>query len=294
MNNYPQPVTYKGLDNSPKGYPSAYGLTALDPDVSSWQERIKDYSGESVSDFVLFCVNGFVKDLKINNLWNHLLEVYIFSGVSRASIPVKLKYLPNRPSNLTIPTAWNTYNATGTGAGLSNLGLSYQITTGVLVSDLPARNRSVGAYCTSNTTDGLSTNPYYATIIGRESGGGNSAFGPTPTPTGVLYSRMLDTTNTLTIAPSVSQTGNAGLYITSEGRGTVKQYSQQKITSATVLTGDIKGTSGYVIGGGIGGGNFMWATLSFAYLGLALNDIQLTLLDKIVNKMMTSFQCNVY
>ena len=294
MNNYPQSVTYKGLDIGPKGYPSAYGLTALDPDVSSWQKRVKNYSGESVSDFVLSCINIFVKDLKVNNLWNHLLEIYIFSGVTRESIPVKLKYLPNRPSNLTVPSGWTTYNATGTGAGLSNLGSSYQITTGVLTSDLPARNRSVGAYCTSNTSNG--SNPFYATIIGRGAGGSNSGFGPTPTVTGQLYSRFLDTAINGTI--STSQTGTAGLYISSEGRGTIKQYSQQRITNVTAQMGEpqtVSGaTSGYIIGGGGSAGNYMWATVSFGYLGLALNDIQLTLLDKIVNRMMTSFNCNVY
>lgn len=275
-----------------QGFPGPQSYSITDPHVSSWIRRVKDYSGETVPTDFAVAVEQFVKDLKNDGLWNLFYEMYLFCGVSVSSINVKLKTYPGKSNILTISgISSSSYNATGTNAGIVGDGASARsVQTGILGSDIPVHNRSVGVYETVRAP------VFYATLIGRQRGGGNSAFGPTVNPGGDSALRVLDNISDTTSVGSLNSSATAsGLFAAVEGNGTVALYNHRTISKGTKYTGDIATpNNGYVIGGAIGGGAYMASTVSFGFIAQAMTDNELRVFDDALNKLMTVVGCNKY
>jgi hypothetical protein len=261
-----------------------------DKDLSSWLSRIIA-AGETPQKPIVSAVGNMVFSLKAQNLWDKLDEIYILSGLTNFnSIFQKLKYintpaLTNYSGNAFVSS---NYISAGSQAGLVTDGASYKIlNTGVVYNAYTPGNRTVGVY---ETRRGDAS---YATLIGRQRGGANSAFGPTVFPT-TKYSnfRFLDTT--VSSADGNSIVGPAGFFITSEINDLKIGRANQINYSSAFTPGTIGGTENYLLGGGIGGGGVSNSNISFGFIGKGLTATELTAMDTTVNTLMTSFSCNVY
>jgi hypothetical protein len=264
--------------------PVSYGPKE-DTDVTSWITRVQTATGEDISYSFRGAVWKFVFDLKNYQLWNKISEIYILSGVSNLnSTLVKLKYISS-PSATFSGTFG--YQATGSTAGIIGDGSSFrQYITGVSSSDLPVQNRFVAAYETSRTAT------FYGTIIGREGGGGNSAFGPTIRPDGQIESRMLDVASGATTIGSSSSTSPGGLLYSGAGTGVISTYSNKTWFSQNNTFGSLNGLGGYVIGGSLGGGTPMYSNISLGMLGNYLNESEVANLSLICDNFMLSIGAN--
>jgi len=257
-----------------------------DADVDAWYSNIIT-NGGSVSDSVRYSVLTFSRNLKSSGLWAKMKEIYILCGVTDLnSALTKLKYIDTqRLSNSGFVTG--DYTATGSTCGIKGDGTFKRLTTNVLYDALPVKNRFVGAYETTR----LGT--FYDTVIGREKGGGNTAFGPTINPNNYTQARILDvTTNTYTVGLSTS-TAAGGLITANVTANTVAHYTNKSWQENTYTIGDtLGGTGGYLIGGGIGGGSFMKGTLSMGFLGNYLNQSETELLSTYCDIFMTDMGGN--
>ena len=275
-----------------QGFPGPQSYQVTDPHVYSWITRVKNYSGESVPAYFAVAVEQFVKDLKSKGLWSLFYEIYLFCGLSYSSINVKLKTLPGNSNILTLfGVSPSTYNATGANAGIIGDGINARGgQTGVAGSSTISHNRSVGVYETARAA------VFYSTLIGRERGGGNSAFGPTVNPGGNSAFRVLDTvSDRIEVSTLNSSTTPSGLFMGSEGAGTLTLYNHRTFSKGTRYVGDIAApTNTYVIGGAIGGGNWMNSTISFGFIAQEMTDNQITTFDNILTKLMTVVGCNKY
>lgn len=258
-----------------------------DKDLSSWLSRIIA-AGETPQKPIVSAVGNMVFSLKAQNLWDKLDEIYILSGLTNFnSIFQKLKYI-NTPTLTNLNFTSGNYISTGSQAGLVNDGLLFKrLNTGVVYNAYAPGNRTVGVYETRRG------DAFYATLIGRERGGGNSAFGPTTTPTG-KYSqfRFFDTTVSNGLSDSV--VGPAGFFVASEVNSLMIGRANQTNYSGAFTPGTISGTGNYFIGEALGGGGYANSNVSFGFIGKGLTATELTAMDTTVNTLMTSFSCNVY
>lgn len=261
-----------------------YGAT--DTDVDAWYSNIVT-NGGSVSSSVQYSVLTFTRNLKSSGLWSKLKEVYILCGVPDInSALTKLKYIDTqRITNSGFATA--DYIATGSTCGFKGDSTYKRLDPSVAYNAFPVKDRFVGAYETVRIGN------FYDTVIGREKGGGNTAFGPTINPDGHSQARILDvTTNTYTVGYSTPIIAG-GLITANVTSSTVAQYANKTWEQATYTIGDtLGGTGGYVVGGAIGGGGAMKSTLSMGFLGNALTQSQTELLSSYCDTFMTDFGGN--
>lgn len=258
-----------------------------DKDLASWLSRIT-IAGETPQKPIVSAVGNMVFSLKAQNLWDKLDEVYILSGLTNFnSIFQKLKYINTSAlTNFNFTSA--KYISTGSQAGLVNDGLLFKrLDTGVVYNAYTPGNRTVGVYETRRG------DAYYATLIGRERGGGNSAFGPTVTPTTITSQfRFLDTTASTSLGNAVA--GPGGFFAASETTSLALGRANQTNYSSAFTPGTIGGTGNYFIGNALGGGAYANSNVSFGFIGKGLTASELIVMDTIVNNLMTSFSCNVY
>ena len=257
-----------------------------DADVDAWYSNIIS-NGGSASSSVQYSVLTFTRNLKSSGLWSKMKEVYIFCGVSDLnSTLTKLKYIDTqRLSNSGFVTG--DYTATGSTCGIKGDGTFKRLSTNVVYNALPVRDRFVGAYETTRFGN------FYDTLIGRERGGGNSAFGPTVNPDNRVQGRILDVTTNSTTVVSSSLATNAGGLITTGAYSTNNSFYANKVWgSNTTIIGELGGTGSYVIGGGLGGGSFMGGTLSMGFLGNYLNQTETELLSTYCDIFMTDMGGN--
>lgn len=257
-----------------------------DTDVDAWYSNIVT-NGGSVSSSVQYSVLTFTRNLKSSGLWSKMKEVYIFCGVTDLnSTLTKLKYIDTqRITNVGFATG--DYIATGSSCGIKGDSSYKRFDPSVAYNALPVKDRFVGAYETVRIGN------FYDTVIGREKGGGNTAFGPTINPDGHSQARILDvTTNSYTVGYSTPITAG-GLITANVASSTVAQYANKTWEQTTYTIGDtLGGTGGYVVGGAIGGGGFMKSTLSMGFLGNALTQSQTELLSKYCDIFMTDMGGN--
>ena len=233
-----------------------------DPDFKDWLRRIM-IAGEVPSQNIITAVGMFVVTCKQNDIWDKLKEVYILSGLTNfEATKQKLKYI-NNPLMLSSGISSSHYTPTGPGAGvdLNNGNMSYNLD--VSMTDLELGNRSAGVY------DIAKVDSFYSTLIGRQRGGSNSAWGPTVDPTGITAWRFLDL-DSGTVGIGSSNTSPAGLFANFEGVGEVFGYAHNSATGFSYpVQGVMGGTGGYTIGAPLGGGGWGAATIRFGYLGLS-------------------------
>ena len=257
-----------------------------DTDVDAWYNNIVA-NGGSVSDSVRYSVLTFSRNLKSSGLWAKMKEVYILCGVTDLnSALTKLKYIDTqRLINSGFVTG--DYIATGSSCGIKGDGTYKRLDTSVVYNALPVKDRFAAAYETTRL------GYFYDTVIGRERGGGNSAFGPTINPDGHSQARILDvTTNAYTVGYSTPIVAG-GLIAANVTANTVAQYANKTWEQTTYTIGDtFGGTGGYIIGGGLGGGAFMKGTLSMGFLGNALTQSQTELLSYYCDIFMTDMGGN--
>lgn len=259
-----------------------------DLDFLDWYNRVLDVNG-IISHTNLSYTYDLIFDLKYYNLWDSLSEVYLFCGGDWNTATQKLKYsASNVPTLTSAGFTSSTYVSSGSAAGIVGNASARVFDTYVTYNALTTNDRSVGCYETRRTA------AFFPTLIGRQSGGGNSAFGPTVIDsTNDSQYRFLDTdSNDATI--STTDGGAGGLFITSIDSAYVRGRSHQNNNSTARVQGTIQGTGDYIIGGGIGGGVYMNSNLSFAFLGKSLTPDQMDNMDIAVNKYMTRLGCNVY
>lgn len=258
-----------------------------DSTIKDWYTRIEQSGGIVSRDFT-GNVYTMVDSLKSNGVWDKLYEVYVLCGGDYTSCLQKLKYGSGKSSTLSVSGfSSGTYRPTGSIAGfVSNTGIR-TISTGVLYTDLSSTNRSVGVYETSRSAS------YYSTWIGREGGGGNSAFGPTINPDGTGGLRYMDCASAAALATN-SSVNAAGLFSTIANASSVMATSYGLQYSSNSTLGALNGAGGYVIGGAIGGGGYCSGSFSFAYLGYGMSSTQLSSLDLAVNNLMKTVGCNLY
>ncbi len=257
-----------------------------DTDVDAWYNNILA-NGGSASESVRYSVLTFTRNLKSSGLWAKMKEVYIFCGVTDFnSTLTKLKYIDiQRLSSSGFVTG--DYTATGSTCGIKGDGTFKRISTSVVYNALPVRDRFVGAYETTRLGN------FYDTIIGRERGGGNSAFGPTMIPNSQAQGRILDVTTNSTTVGSLSTSTAAGGLITTGAYSTENNfYGNKTWNSNTTIIGELGGTGSYVIGGGIGGGSFMKGTISMGFMGNYLNQTETQLLSTYCDIFMTDMGGN--
>lgn len=257
-----------------------------DTDVDAWYNNIVA-NGGSVSDSVRYSVLTFSRNLKSSGLWAKMKEVYILCGVTDLnSALTKLKYIDTqRLSNSGFVTG--DYTATGSSCGIKGDGTYKRLNTSVVYNALPVKDRFAAAYETTRLGN------FYDTVIGRERGGGNSAFGPTINPNNYTQARVLDVTTNAYSAGSSLSTSAGGLITANVESNTVAHYRNKTWQGDTYTIGDtLGGTGGYVIGGGIGGGAFMKGTLSMGFLGNALTQSQTELLSYYCDIFMTDMGGN--
>lgn len=257
-----------------------------DVDVLAWQANIIANSG-SVSDSTVKSVAVFTNNLKTSGLWAKMKEIYIFCGVTDLnSTLTKLKYIDTqRISNSGFLPG--DYTATGSSCGIKGDSSYKRFDPSVAYNALPVKDRFVAAYET------IRIGNFYDTLIGREKGGGNTAFGPTINPDGHSQARILDvTTNAYTVGYSTPIVAG-GLIAANVTANTVAQYANKTWEQTTYTIGDtLGGTGGYVIGGAIGGGGFMKSTISMGFLGNSLTQAQTELLSSYCDTFMTDFGGN--
>lgn len=261
-----------------------YGGT--DSDVDAWYSNIVS-NGGSVSPSVQYSVLTFTRNLKSSGLWAKMKEVYIFCGVADLNSSLtKLKYITNqRITNTNIPS--NYYTATGSTCGIRGDGTNMFLTPGVAYDAVPIKDRFVAAYETNRVAG------FYTTLIGRQKGGGNTAFGPTVNPNGYTQARILDPTlNSYTVGISTS-TAAGGLITANVTSNTVAHYTNKSWQQATYTIGDtLGGTGGYFILSALGGGGFPSSTISLGFIGNYLNQIETELLSTYCDIFMTDFGGN--
>ena len=256
-----------------------------DVDVLAWQANIIS-NGGSVSDSTVKSVAQFTNNLKTSGLWSKLKEIYIFCGVTDLNSSLtKLKYITNqRISNTNIPS--NYYTATGSTCGIKGDGTYMFLDPGVAYNAFPIKDRFVAAYETNRVAG------FYTTIIGRQRGGGNSAFGPTISPNGYSQTRALDATSNTYSYGGVS-TSTSGLIASGVSSSTVDHYTNKTWQSASFTLGDtLGGTDGYFILYALGGGGFPLSTISLGFMGNYLTQAQTELLSSYCDTFMTDFGGN--
>jgi len=261
-----------------------YGGT--DSDVDAWYKNILA-NGGSVSASTMYSVLTFTRNLKSSGLWAKMKEVYIFCGVTDLNSSLtKLKYITNqRITNTNIPS--NYYTATGSTCGIRGDGTYMFLTPGVAYDAVPVKDRFVAAYETNRVA------AFYTTLIGREKGGGNTAFGPTINPDGHSQARILDVTaNAYTIGYSTPVVAG-GLITANVGTSTIAHYANKTWQDTTYTIGDtLGGTGGYLILSALGGGGFPSTTISLGFLGNYLTQAQTELLSSYCDTFMTDFGGN--
>lgn len=257
-----------------------------DTDVDAWYNNIVA-NGGSVSDSVRYSVLTFSRNLKSSGLWAKMKEVYILCGVTDLnSALTKLKYIDTQRL-INVGFATGDYTATGSSCGIKGDGTYKRLDTSVVYNALPVKDRFAAAYETTRLGN------FYDTVIGRERGGGNSAFGPTINPNNAFGSRLLDTTTSAQYGPNSSGDTAQGLIYVGATTSASTAYNNKVWTSNVNIIGDtLGGTGGYVIGGGIGGGGFMKGTLSMGFLGNALTQSQTELLSYYCDIFMTDMGGN--
>lgn len=257
----------------------------FDIDVYNWTQNIVA-NGGTVPTSTTSAVLTFTRSLKDSGLWNKLTEVYIFCGVGNLSSTLsKLKYLSNQRLSNSGFLAGD-FSSTGSTCGLNNSGASSKIlSTGITTSNITSTNRSVAVYETRRAAG------FFTTVIGREGGGGNSAYGPTIDTGGGVASRMLDTTSSTTISSSTATTAG-GLLYSGASATVVGHYSNKTWSQSNFTLGTYNGASQYTIGGSIGGGAAMNATLSLGFIGLFLNQSEVELLSAYCDTLMSAFGGN--
>ena len=257
-----------------------------DANVDAWYSNIVT-NGGSVSLSVQYSVLTFTRNLKSSGLWEKMKEVYIFCGVTDLNSSLtKLKYITNqRITNTDIPS--NYYTATGSTCGIRGDGTYMFLTPGVAYDAVPVKDRFVAAYETNRVA------AFYSTLIGREKGGGNSAFGPTVNPNGYTQARILDTTlNTITagLSPVIAAGGLITANVTSDS---VAHYANKTWQNTSHTLGDtLGGTGGYFILSSLGGGGFPSTTISLGFIGNYLNQTQTELLSTYCDIFMTDMGGN--
>jgi hypothetical protein len=257
-----------------------------DTDVDAWYNNIVA-NGGSVSNSVRYSVLTFSRNLKSSGLWSKLKEIYILCGVPDInSALTKLKYIDTqRITNVGFATA--DYTATGSTCGFKGDSTYKRLDPSVAYNAFPVKDRFVGAYETVRIGN------FYDTVIGRERGGGNTAFGPTVNPDGHTQARILDvTTNAYTVGYSTPTTAG-GLITANVTSSVVAHYANKTWQEASYTIGDtLGGTGGYVLGGAIGGGGFMKSTLSLGFMGNYLNQTETQLLSTYCDIFMTDMGGN--
>ena len=257
-----------------------------DTDVDAWYSNIVA-NGGSVSASTIYSVLTFTRNLKSSGLWAKMKEVYIFCGVTDLNSSLtKLKYITNqRITNTNIPS--NYYTATGSTCGIRGDGTYMFLTPGVAYDAVPVKDRFVAAYETNRVA------AFYTTLIGREKGGGNTAFGPTINPDGHSQARILDVTeNPYTIGYSTPVVAG-GLITANVGTSNIAHYANKTWQDTTYTIGDtLGGTGGYLILCALGGGGFPSTTISLGFIGNYLNQAQTELLSKYCDIFMTDFGGN--
>jgi hypothetical protein len=261
-----------------------YGAT--DTDVDAWSRNIVA-NGGSVSASTIYSVLTFTRNLKSSGLWAKMKEVYIFCGVTDLNSSLtKLKYITNqRITNTNIPS--NYYTATGSTCGVKGDGTYMFLNPGVAYDAVPIKDRFVAAYETNRVA------AFYTTLIGREKGGGNTAFGPTINPNGYSQARILDPTLNVTTSASSPVITAGGLITANVTSNSVAHYTNKTWQNSNDTIGDILGgTGGYLILSALGGGGFPLTTISLGFIGNYLNQAQTELLSNYCDILMTDFGGN--
>ena len=257
-----------------------------DANVDAWYSNIVT-NGGSVSLSVQYSVLTFTRNLKSSGLWAKMKEVYILCGVTDLNSSLtKLKYITNqRITNTNIPS--NYYTATGSTCGVKGDGTYMFLNPNVAYDAVPVKDRFVAAYETNRVA------AFYTTLIGRERGGGNSAFGPTVNPNGYTQARILDTTLN-TISSGVSSSVTAGGLITANvTSNSIAHYANKTWQNTSHTLGDtLGGTGGYFILSALGGGGFPSTTISLGFIGNYLNQAQTELLSAYCDIFMTDMGGN--
>ena len=256
----------------------------FDADVYDWSVRVAS-NGGSVSKSVAGAVLSFTLNLKDNGLWSKLKEIYILSGVTDlTSTLTKLKYI-STPQITNSGFSSGNYTATGSQCGVSSDGASVkQLLIGVTYTDLVVNNRSVAVYETRRQTS------FYSTVIGRESGGGNSAFGPTTVPGATAQARFLDVgTGATALGSGSASTTAGGLLYAGAATSVVSMYASKTWSSTAATQSGLNGTGSYLIGGAIGGGAVSNSTVSLGFVGEYLTEVETQLLSTYCDALMTSF-----
>ena len=149
------------------------------------------------------------------------------------------------------------YTATGSSCGIKGDGTWKILDTGVAYDALPVKDRFAAAHETTRLVS------FYDTVIGRERGGGNSAFGPTINPNNNFGSRLLDTTTSGQYGPNAPGSTAQGLiYVGAISSGSTAYNNKTWSSNSNVIGDTLGGTGGYIIGGALGGGGNMGGTLS--------------------------------
>ena len=255
----------------------------FDQDVYNWSQDIVA-NGGSVSADTVNAVLNFTLTLKSTGIWSKLKEVYILSGVPDLNSSMsKLKYIST--ARLTNSGTLG-YTATGSECGVSFTGPTVgRITTSVPFDALPVKDRAVAYYETRRGEN------FYDTMIGRERGGGNSAFGPTVNDvTPYMQGRALDTTTSTTTVDGGTNTAPKGLAYLGASATTVDLYTNKTWYPKTHTLGDtIGGTGSYVIGGAIGGGGYSNSTIALGFMMNYLNQTETQLLSNACDVLMARF-----
>lgn len=254
----------------------------FDQDVYDWSLNIVA-NGGSVSKETVNAVLNFTLTLKDTGIWSKLKEVYILSGVPDLNSAMsKLKYIST--SRLT-NSGTIAYTATGSECGASFTGVAGRITTSVPFDALPVKDRGVAYYETRRGEN------FFDTMIGRERGGGNSAFGPTVIDTtAYMQGRALDTTSSTTTVDGGTNTSPKGLAYLGASSTTVDLYTNKTWYPKTHTLGDtIGGTGSYVIGGAIGGGGYSNATISLGFMMNYLSQDETQILSNACDSLMDKF-----
>lgn len=257
-----------------------------DTDVDNWYNNIVA-NGGSVSSSVQYSVLTFSRNLKSSGLWAKIKEIYILCGVTDLNSSLtKLKYISvQRLSNSGFVTG--DYTPNGSSCGIKGDGTYKRLDPSVAYDALPVKDRFAAAYETTRLGN------FYDTVIGREKGGGNTAFGPTINPGSGFGSRLLDTTTSGQYGPNASGTTAQGLiYVGAISSGSTAYNNKTWSSNSNVIGDTLGGTGGYVIGGGVGGGAFMKGTLSLGFLGNALTQTETELLSTYCDIFMTDIGGN--